>query len=191
MKRWTAVCSLTHFQWGDKGSAQPAVRSCRFGGEDVWGAASAGGKLHYPLRSAGWPQPVLIERFLSPFAMSMKSIFVSFPEQGAQLKTMHNLRLVRAEVLDFCKHRRYGSSGAKLRRLQTALSLYSSSLCGLVLLVDNRVNSYSGIKRGQDSLTGNWRALFSIFSTLPPPLYFVFFYFIKWKRKVLLENHKA
>ncbi|RVE72349.1 hypothetical protein OJAV_G00061070 [Oryzias javanicus] len=66
---------------------------------------------------------------------------------GAQLKTMHNLRLVRAEALDFCKHRRHGSSGAKLRRLQTALSLYSSSLCGLVLLVDNRVNSYSGIKR--------------------------------------------
>ncbi|KAM8860753.1 ferry endosomal RAB5 effector complex subunit 3 isoform 1-T3 [Synchiropus picturatus] len=66
---------------------------------------------------------------------------------GAQLKTMHNLRLVRADVLDFCKHRRYGSSGAKLKRLQTALSLYSSSLCGLVLLVDNRINSYSGIKR--------------------------------------------
>ncbi|XP_013889630.1 ferry endosomal RAB5 effector complex subunit 3 isoform X3 [Austrofundulus limnaeus] len=66
---------------------------------------------------------------------------------GAQLKTMHNLRLVRADVLDFCKHRQHGSSGAKLRRLQTALSLYSSSLCGLVLLVDNRVNSYSGIKR--------------------------------------------
>ncbi|KAM3869827.1 ferry endosomal RAB5 effector complex subunit 3 [Diretmus argenteus] len=66
---------------------------------------------------------------------------------GAQLKTMHNLRLVRANVLDFCKHRRHGSSGAKLQRLQTALSLYSSSLCGLVLLVDNRVNSYSGIKR--------------------------------------------
>nr|XP_040018980.1 protein C12orf4 homolog isoform X2 [Gasterosteus aculeatus aculeatus] len=66
---------------------------------------------------------------------------------GAQLKTMHNLRLVRADVLDFCKHRRHGSGGAKLRRLQTALSLYSSSLCGLVLLVDNRVNSYSGIKR--------------------------------------------
>ncbi|MEQ2176143.1 hypothetical protein GOODEAATRI_025066, partial [Goodea atripinnis] len=61
---------------------------------------------------------------------------------GAQLKTMHNLRLVRADVLDFCKHRRHSSSGAKLRRLQTALSLYSSSLCGLVLLVDNRVNSY-------------------------------------------------
>ncbi|XP_060784337.1 protein C12orf4 homolog isoform X1 [Neoarius graeffei] len=61
---------------------------------------------------------------------------------------MHNLRLVRANVLDFCKHRRHGSGGSvKLRRLQTAFSLYSSSLCGLVLLVDNRVNSYSGIKR--------------------------------------------
>lgn len=78
-----------------------------------------------------------------------------FPPSGAQLKTMHNLRLVRADVLDFCKHRRHGSGGAKLRRLQTALSLYSSSLCGLVLLVDNRVNSYSGIKRGQGTYFGN------------------------------------
>uniref|UniRef100_A0A8C5B9J1 FERRY endosomal RAB5 effector complex subunit 3 n=1 Tax=Gadus morhua TaxID=8049 RepID=A0A8C5B9J1_GADMO len=67
--------------------------------------------------------------------------------ERAQLKTMHNLRLLRADVLDFCKHGRHGRGGAKLRRLQTALSLYSSSLCGLVLLVDNRVNSYSGIKR--------------------------------------------
>uniref|UniRef100_W5NIX9 FERRY endosomal RAB5 effector complex subunit 3 n=1 Tax=Lepisosteus oculatus TaxID=7918 RepID=W5NIX9_LEPOC len=66
---------------------------------------------------------------------------------GAQLKTMHNLRLVRAHVLDFCKHKRHHRSGVKLQRLQTALSLYSSSLCGLVLLVDNRINSYSGIKR--------------------------------------------
>ncbi|XP_046890511.1 protein C12orf4 homolog [Hypomesus transpacificus] len=66
---------------------------------------------------------------------------------GAQLKTMHNLRLLRAHVLTFCKHRHHGSSGTKLRRLQTALSLYSSSLCSLVLLVDNRVNSYSGMKR--------------------------------------------
>ncbi|MCJ8734426.1 hypothetical protein PDJAM_G00235390 [Pangasius djambal] len=31
---------------------------------------------------------------------------------GAQLKTMHNLRLVRANVLDFCKHRRHGSGGS-------------------------------------------------------------------------------
>ncbi|KAM4819771.1 ferry endosomal RAB5 effector complex subunit 3 isoform 1-T3 [Thomomys bottae] len=66
---------------------------------------------------------------------------------GAQLKTMHNLRLLRADVLDFCKHKRNHRSGVKLHRLQTALSLYSTALCGLVLLVDNRINSYSGIKR--------------------------------------------
>lgn len=82
-------------------------------------------------------------------------LFYVYICSGAQLKTMHNLRLVRADVLDFCKHRRHGTSGTKLRRLQTALSLYSSSLCGLVLLVDNRVNSYSGIKRGQGTYFDN------------------------------------
>ncbi|XP_073423894.1 ferry endosomal RAB5 effector complex subunit 3 isoform X2 [Dendrobates tinctorius] len=66
---------------------------------------------------------------------------------GAQLKTMHNLRLLRADMLDFCRHKRNHRGGVKLHRLQTALSLYSGSLCGLVLLVDNRINSYSGIKR--------------------------------------------
>ncbi|KFP80786.1 PREDICTED: uncharacterized protein C12orf4 homolog, partial [Acanthisitta chloris] len=66
---------------------------------------------------------------------------------GAQLKTMHNLRLLRADMLDFCKHKRNQRSGVKLHRLQTAMSLYSTSLCGLVLLVDNRISSYSGIKR--------------------------------------------
>lgn len=80
---------------------------------------------------------------------------------GAQLKTMHNLRLVRADVLDFCKHKRNQQSGVKLQRLQTALSLYSTSLCGLVLLVDNRINSYSGIKRDLQRFAMS--ALISIF----------------------------
>lgn len=70
---------------------------------------------------------------------------------GAQLKTMHNLRLLRADMLDFCKHKRNHRNGVKLHRLQTAMSLYSTSLCGLVLLVDNRISSYSGIKRGESS----------------------------------------
>ncbi|XP_075570347.1 ferry endosomal RAB5 effector complex subunit 3 isoform X1 [Pelecanus crispus] len=73
---------------------------------------------------------------------------------GAQLKTMHNLRLLRADMLDFCKHKRNHRSGVKLHRLQTAMSLYSTSLCGLVLLVDNRISSYSGIKRENRS-SGN------------------------------------
>lgn len=77
-------------------------------------------------------------------------LFVSFIfGTGAQLKTMHNLRLLRADMLDFCKHKRNHRSGVKLHRLQTAMSLYSTSLCGLVLLVDNRISSYSGIKRGE------------------------------------------
>lgn len=39
------------------------------------------------------------------------------------------------------------------QRLQTALSLYSNKLCALVLLVDDRLNSYSGIKRGMSVTT--------------------------------------
>ncbi|ELU15738.1 hypothetical protein CAPTEDRAFT_117173 [Capitella teleta] len=69
---------------------------------------------------------------------------------GAQLKTMHNLRLVSADVLSFCRHKTHVIEGVTVpqpQRLQTAISLYSNSLCGLILLVDNRLNSYTGIKR--------------------------------------------
>jgi len=41
------------------------------------------------------------------------------------------------------------SSTLPVHRRHTAISLYSSSLSGLVLLVDNRLNSYTGIKRGR------------------------------------------
>jgi len=40
------------------------------------------------------------------------------------------------------------SSTLPVHRRHTAISLYSSSLSGLVLLVDNRLNSYTGVKRG-------------------------------------------
>jgi len=67
---------------------------------------------------------------------------------GAQLKTTHNLRLLSSPVLDFCKSR-FGVclSMPTPQRIQTAMSLYSSHLSGLVLLTDNRVNSYSGLKK--------------------------------------------
>ena len=35
------------------------------------------------------------------------------------------------------------------QRLQTAMSLYSNNLCGMVMLVDNRLNSYTGIKQSE------------------------------------------
>ncbi|XP_077995814.1 ferry endosomal RAB5 effector complex subunit 3-like [Glandiceps talaboti] len=69
---------------------------------------------------------------------------------GAQMKTMHNLRLMCVDVLDLCRHKTHKVGSTILpspQRLQTAMSLYSNSLCGLVLLVDDRINSYSGIKR--------------------------------------------
>lgn len=56
---------------------------------------------------------------------------------GAQLKTMHNLRLTTMNPMEFCK---FGSSGFDdSERLHMLLSLYSDSMLhGLVLLVDSR-----------------------------------------------------
>lgn len=39
--------------------------------------------------------------------------------------------------------------GLSPQRLQTAMTLYSSSLAGVILLVDNRINSFVGIKKGR------------------------------------------
>lgn len=68
---------------------------------------------------------------------------------GAQLKTSHNLRLFSSNVLDLCRHRPQTNQSGSLsaHRLQMAISLYSNSLSSLVLLVDNRLNSFTGIKR--------------------------------------------
>ncbi|XP_014665687.1 PREDICTED: protein C12orf4-like [Priapulus caudatus] len=69
---------------------------------------------------------------------------------GAQLKTTHNIRLLCADILDLCRHKPNKVGGIIVpqpQRLQTAMSLYSNSLSGLILLVDNRLSSYTGIKR--------------------------------------------
>ncbi|KAL3877610.1 hypothetical protein ACJMK2_035304 [Sinanodonta woodiana] len=70
---------------------------------------------------------------------------------GAQMKTTHNIRLLCTHVLDLCKHKIHTVGGvpvAEPQRLQTAMSLYSNTLCGMIVLVDKRLNSYTGIKRG-------------------------------------------
>lgn len=67
---------------------------------------------------------------------------------GAQLKTTHNLRLLSSNVLDICRSRDVANvSMPTPQRIQTAMSLYSHSLSALVLLVDNRVNSYCSLKK--------------------------------------------
>lgn len=69
---------------------------------------------------------------------------------GAQMKTTHNLRVLSASVFDLCRHKPHTVGGvmvAQPQRLQTAMSLYSNNLCGMIMLVDNRLNSYTGLKK--------------------------------------------
>ncbi|XP_034949051.1 protein C12orf4 homolog isoform X2 [Chelonus insularis] len=67
---------------------------------------------------------------------------------GSQMKQMHNIRILTGDVLDFCRTKNNGSSLEPTpQRLQTALGLYSNDLCGIVVLSDNHLGSYSGITK--------------------------------------------
>ncbi|XP_076060908.1 FERRY endosomal RAB5 effector complex subunit 3 isoform X2 [Oratosquilla oratoria] len=66
---------------------------------------------------------------------------------GAQMKQMHNLRLLSADVLQLCKYQTHDAIDIPPQRIQTSMSLYSHNLNGVVLLVDDRINTYTGIKR--------------------------------------------
>ena len=67
---------------------------------------------------------------------------------GAQLKTTHNLRLLSSGILEMCRNKHTASMSLPTpQRIQTAMSLFSSALSGLILLVDNRVSSYSCLKK--------------------------------------------
>lgn len=47
------------------------------------------------------------------------------------------------------------------QRLQTALALYSNDLCGLVLLTDGLISSFSGTTKGEET-----NALYSVITML-------------------------
>ncbi|XP_063216529.1 protein C12orf4 homolog isoform X2 [Bacillus rossius redtenbacheri] len=68
---------------------------------------------------------------------------------GSQMKQMHNIRILRADALDFCRvsPRQSGALDPQPQRLQTALGLYSSDLCGLVLLTDSHMGTFSGLTK--------------------------------------------
>ncbi|XP_058806120.1 protein C12orf4 [Phymastichus coffea] len=68
---------------------------------------------------------------------------------GSQMKQMHNIRILTGDVLDFCRTKNCDSESADPtpQRLQTALGLYSNDLCGLVLLSDNHLGSYTGVTK--------------------------------------------
>ncbi|KAB0801496.1 hypothetical protein PPYR_05856 [Photinus pyralis] len=61
---------------------------------------------------------------------------------GSQLKQMHNIRILSADVMDLCaiqENEELADTTPQL--LQTALGLYSNDLCGLVLMTDNVIGS--------------------------------------------------
>ncbi|XP_065214139.1 protein C12orf4 homolog [Planococcus citri] len=65
---------------------------------------------------------------------------------GSQMKQMHNIRIMSADILDFCRMKLPtdgNSVNLSPHRLQTALGLYSNDLCGLVML--NDTNDLSGL----------------------------------------------
>ena len=85
---------------------------------------------------------------------SLKRIEESYTIQlGAQLKTTHNLRLIRCDIFDYCKDRFKSDINSNKvsdnmdimdliepQSILTAMSLYTENLCGLVLLVDKSIN---------------------------------------------------
>ena len=55
---------------------------------------------------------------------------------GSQKKTSHNLRLMCGNVLDLCRSTAASGRGFMLdpQQLQTAMSLYTSDVCALVMV---------------------------------------------------------
>ncbi|XP_060537153.1 protein C12orf4 homolog isoform X3 [Cylas formicarius] len=61
---------------------------------------------------------------------------------GSQLKQMHNIRILSANVMDLCTVQDAEElSEPTPQILQTALGLYSNDLSGLVLMTDNKIGS--------------------------------------------------
>ncbi|XP_065647047.1 FERRY endosomal RAB5 effector complex subunit 3 isoform X6 [Hydra vulgaris] len=75
---------------------------------------------------------------------------------GNQIKSMHNIRLVCRDVMDYCQCKTSfigDSMVLQPQRLQTAMTLYSESLSGLILLVDDRLTARTGIKKSDFYIT--------------------------------------
>merc|ERR1719410_2350256 len=70
---------------------------------------------------------------------------------------MHNLRVSAAHVTDLLRYP--GGEEALPQRLNTSMSLYSNSLCGLVLLTDSRVQCGAGLEgvRAEVKKSSSWR----------------------------------
>ncbi|CAF0870066.1 unnamed protein product [Adineta ricciae] len=87
--------------------------------------------------------PLSVMIAVSDLAPHERRLETSYTVQlGAQLKSMYNLRLIRCDMLDYCRIKTSKKDNKILvepQRLQTLMSLYSNALCGLVLLVPKRI----------------------------------------------------
>lgn len=69
---------------------------------------------------------------------------------GNQMKTMHNIRLVSRDILDYCQCKSSMIGGNMVphpQRLQTAMTLYSETLSAMIFLVDDRLNTSIGLQK--------------------------------------------
>jgi len=64
---------------------------------------------------------------------------------GSQMKQMYNIRLMCCHPKEFLRFKNESSRELSPQRLQTAISLYSTDLSGLVLLVDSDFSIYRGV----------------------------------------------
>ncbi|UJR14533.1 hypothetical protein I4U23_001529 [Adineta vaga] len=87
--------------------------------------------------------PLSVMIAVSDTAVNERRLETSYTVQlGAQLKSMYNLRLIRCDMLDYCRLKTTKKDNKILiepQRLQTLMSLFSNALCGLILLVPKRI----------------------------------------------------
>eukprot|EP00045_Choanoeca_perplexa_P007765 m.71321 g.71321 ORF g.71321 m.71321 type:complete len:587 (+) comp14209_c0_seq1:350-2110(+) len=67
---------------------------------------------------------------------------------GTQMKLVHNLRLMRGNIIHLCADGRdLPEEERKAKRLAIAMSLYSANLNAMVITVDKQLSSYTGTKK--------------------------------------------
>ena len=66
---------------------------------------------------------------------------------GSQLKSMHNIRILSADINDLCGHPMVNENNELMINGNIQLGLYSSSLCGIVVLVPPGTSQVSANKK--------------------------------------------
>lgn len=132
--------SLIHAQWDSQVDAikESQRRHYRQWLMDKQTTTAVSSPLNSPMSIL--PPQVFTENVDGPLLQESFTIHL-----GSQMKQMHNIRILSADVLDFCQLRcsTSGTADPQPQRLQTALGLYSNDLCGLVLLSDSNLGSFS------------------------------------------------